>query len=290
MNKCFGIVSWLPDQEPARQQRKDRINRIFAQLNKFWPDIDILIVAQNWKDFKPNTINNKIVKKSFDKGLGILQARKTLRAEFLKTNYDYIIMLDDDAIISAPKDSAKQYMQLVDQHPNGFCFIHKRDKTNVLHSDYHEYADAQLNLCAISKKILEQVDFPNIDPQKNQGYEDCIFAAILHTLHHDAEFLPPVEIYCTQFQNKNEVAPSTWAGKTSIKQDEIWSRTHKFMDFLVKYKYLPNMYIFEKYGLLVQPGSNENTPVVKKMIERLEEEKNPKRLQDGRLRGAYLYW
>jgi hypothetical protein len=33
MKKCFGIVSWFPDKEPARTQRQNRINRLFTQLN-----------------------------------------------------------------------------------------------------------------------------------------------------------------------------------------------------------------------------------------------------------------
>ena len=53
LRKVFGIPSWLPDKEPDRSQRKERINRLFKQLNDLWPNIDILVVAQNWQDFKP---------------------------------------------------------------------------------------------------------------------------------------------------------------------------------------------------------------------------------------------
>lgn len=47
MNKAFGIVSWLPDKEPARQMRKDRLERLLKQIDELWPDIDILIITQN---------------------------------------------------------------------------------------------------------------------------------------------------------------------------------------------------------------------------------------------------
>jgi hypothetical protein len=47
LKKCFGIPSWLPDKEPDRSLRIERINRLFKQLNDLWPDIDILVIAQN---------------------------------------------------------------------------------------------------------------------------------------------------------------------------------------------------------------------------------------------------
>ena len=103
MKICFGIPSWLPDKEPDRTQRKERLNRLLKQLNDLWPVIDILIIAQNWQDFKPIETQNKQIIKTY-KPLGILLARKILRDEFLKANYDYIIMLDDDAIISCDND------------------------------------------------------------------------------------------------------------------------------------------------------------------------------------------
>jgi len=98
-----------------------------------------------------------------------------LREEFLRLGYDYIIMFDDDAIIKC--DDAKAHLDFIkeiDKHPQGFCFIHGQN------SKYHPYIGAQLNLCAISRFIYEQEPMVNIDPQKNEGYEDSIFACLLH--------------------------------------------------------------------------------------------------------------
>ena len=47
LRKVFGIPSWLPDAEPDRTKRKERVNHLFKQLNDLWPDIDILVIAQN---------------------------------------------------------------------------------------------------------------------------------------------------------------------------------------------------------------------------------------------------
>lgn len=124
-------------------------------------------------------------------------------------NYDYIIMLDDDAIISfESKNAHKEYMNEIDKHKDGFCFIHIPNY-ETSKREFNTYASAQLNLAAISKYILEKEDIPNVDPQKGQGFEDNIYSMLLHVKYSNHEFYPPKTIRCTQFQNKKEVAPST---------------------------------------------------------------------------------
>ena len=84
LKKCFGIISWFPDNEPNRSQRIERLNKAFKQLQDvFGNDIEFLIVAQNWKDYKlPESIKNVTIFK-YNK-LGILGARKMLRKHFLE--------------------------------------------------------------------------------------------------------------------------------------------------------------------------------------------------------------
>lgn len=106
MKFCIGIVSYLPKDAENRKLRLDRLERLLAQIDNFWPCIDILIIAQNWKDFNPIKRSNSIIKVSFENGIGIMAARNALRDSFLRFNYDYIIMFDDDAIISGSKDDA----------------------------------------------------------------------------------------------------------------------------------------------------------------------------------------
>ena len=198
LKKCFGIPSWLPDNEPDRTQRSERINRLFKQLNDLWPEVDILVIAQNWKNFTPIKTKNKQIILKYEP-LGILKARMTLHDEFLKLKYDYIIMFDDDAIIRCDNDHAHlDFIAEIDKHKNGFCFIHGKN------SKYHPYIGAQLNLCAISKFIYEQEPMVNIDPQKNEGYEDSIFACLLHYKWGEYEFTPPATIRPIQWQNRQE--------------------------------------------------------------------------------------
>ena len=264
MKKCFGIISWFPDEFPARGQRQDRINRLFKQLNTLWPDIDILVIAQNWKGFKPINVRNKVIIKNYS-ALGILWARKVLRQEFLRLSYDYIIMFDDDAIIETKNDAHIKYMEEIDKHPNGFCFIHGAKNR------FDDYKAAQLNLCAISRYIYEKEDIPKVNPQKNQGFEDHIYSLLLHVKYRNFEFMPPKEITHIQFQNKNEDAPSTWARKEGIRCAQNIKHTDYICEYIITHGDLPNLdayYAHEKY---------------------IEDQKK-KINADGSRKGAYLYF
>lgn len=261
LRKCFGIPSWLPDAEPDRTQRAERINRLFKQLNDLWPDIDILVVAQNWQDFKPIETKNKQIIKKYEP-LGILKAREVLRDEFLAGGYDYLIMFDDDAIIKCDNGHAHlDFMKELDKHPNGFCFIHGHN------NKYHPYIGAQLNLCAISRFIYQQEPMVPIDAQKNEGYEDTIFACLLHHKWAKYEFIPPATIRPIQFMNSQEKIPSTWA---NIKRPQslIAANSNRIQEYIVKYKKFP-----ENYRSMIEK-------------ERRQLETEP----DGRKKDCFLYF
>ena len=192
--------------------------------------------------------------------LGILKARKTLHDEFLAADYDYIIMLDDDAIIESKDDAHVKYMEEIDKHPQGFCFMPGKN------SKYHPYVGAQLNLCAISRSIYEKEQMVDIDPQKEEGYEDSIYSCLLHHKYSKFEFVPPVGIKCVQFLNRKEKAPSTWAEK---KHDShlMLANTDRIQEYIVKHKAFP--------------------PNYKSMIEKAK--KPPETVADGR-KGCFLYF
>lgn len=258
--KVFGIPSWLPDAEPDRTKRKERINHLFKQLNDLWPDIDILVIAQNWQDFEPIKTKNKQIVKKYNP-LGILGARQVLRKEFLTLDYDYIIMLDDDAKIVSNNNAHIKYMQEIDRHKDGFCFIQAETKAN----GFDSYVSAQLNLCAISKYIYQSQPFPDIDPQKNEGFEDSIYACLLHYKYHTHEFIPPKGIRCTQFGDVS--VPSTWACSTKRPWNLLTNNTNRIKKYIRDYGDLPKNY--------------------KSMI--VKEIEPPKKLADGKL-GSYLYF
>ena len=270
LKKCFGIPSWLPEKEPDRSLRIERVNRLFSQLSELWPDIDILVIAQNWKNFVPVETKNKQIIKKYPE-LGILGARKKLREEFLALDYDYIIMFDDDAIIKCDNDKASaEYMAEIDKHPNGFCFIMPSGGLRAGVPKYHPYIGAQLNLCAISRFIYEQEPMVDIDPQKKEGYEDSIYACLLHHKWEKYEFLAPKTIRPIQFMNPNEKAPSTWVSKARSTGNLSYmsKNTHKIQEYIVKNKKFPAHY--------------------KNMIERPRPDLG--RNGDGSEKGAYLYF
>ena len=143
-------------------------------------------MAQDWNDYQPNTKSPLFIQKY--SRLGILKARQTLREWFLSLDYDYIIMCDDDAIIQVDNDHAHlDYIKCIEDHPDGFAFIHGKGSCI-----YTPYADSQLNLCAISKKIYTEVPMPQADPQLSQAFEDRLFSTYLHFAHRKDEFEFPV--------------------------------------------------------------------------------------------------
>lgn len=226
MKKCFGIISYFTWEQPERKQRQDRLDRLVKRLSDLWPDIPIMIVAQQWKYY---TLNNKckntVLRFDYPK-LGILGARNMLRKHFLESEFDYIIMIDDDALFELDDNSiAQKYMDLIDQHPDGFCFL--------------QYESSQLNLCAISRHIYTLEPLPNIDPQKSEGFEDKIWAVLLHYKYPKNEFNPPKGIRCIHFKNPNEYVPSTWATDGNHNWRTLRKNTADIIAYIKQHKELP---------------------------------------------------
>ena len=195
----FGIISWFPNDEPARTQRINRLNKMFEQIRDLFGDVNYLIVAQNWKDYKlPDFVNATIFK--YNK-LGILGARKTLGKHFLESKYDYLIMLDDDIILETSNDFSKEYFfEELNKHPQGFAFL--------------KYGWS-LTFCAISKYIYSQSPMCDIDPEKGEGYEDVVWPNLLHYKYPNNEFkLNGIKFVQNQQQYVKELK-STWCNRNT---------------------------------------------------------------------------
>lgn len=233
MKKVFGIVSWLPDKEPDRSERIKRLNSLFLSLSKLDPATPILIIAQNWKDFKPVEAKNELIIKVYP-CLGILKARQTLRAEFLKLDYNYIIMFDDDAIIVNNNNAYRDYLDLIEKNPKGFCFIARHEPLK-----YNPFADSQLNLCAISRYIYEAEDIPNVDAQKGEGFEDRVYSCLLYTKYKQFFFKAPAGLYCDHFCNPKAVLPSTWAEQKEFDWQRMIMNTETIEKYIVEHNDLP---------------------------------------------------
>lgn len=197
MKICIGIVSWFPEEEEHRRGRINRFNKTLMELDKAFKDrVDYLIVAQNWKDYQlPTNINKKCQVFKYDK-LGILNARKILRKHFLESEYEYLIMSDDDVMMKYKDQTIiDNYIKALEANPEGFMFL--------------KYGWS-LNLCAISRWIYEREDMIDVDPEKGEGYEDTTFPNLLHYKYPEHEFkVNDIEFLQHKRENRRGLK-STW--------------------------------------------------------------------------------
>lgn len=212
--KVFGIISYFPDNDSAyhietRRERTRRFRELLYKLEELWSDVDIMVIAQNWQDFELPDIQNHVIRYNYGK-LGILGARKELRKRFLDSDYDYLIMLDDDAIVSS--DDPQAYLDEIDKHIDGVGAIRKNK--------------SPLNFFAISKCVYAQIDMPDVDPEKSEGFEDDIFVATCFAKFPDSAFMFSDNIVSeTSFRYTGVGScPSTWAKEH--KYDWNYMRSH----------------------------------------------------------------
>jgi len=194
IKKVFGIISYFPDRDTeyhafVRKQRSNRCTELLLQLNKMFPDIDVMVIAQNWQDYKPPF---NITVFDYSSKLGILTARKTLRQKFLESDYDYMIMLDDDAVLRC--DNPAAYLHEIDNHPDG---------VGVIRHNNHP-----LQLLAISKSVYNQIPMADVDVEQGQGFEGDVFVAQCFTQFPEVAFDFTTNI--KELSYKDFVLPSTW--------------------------------------------------------------------------------
>ena len=141
----------------------------------------------------------------YNNPLGILKARQELRAWFLQTDYEQIIMFDDDAIIATNEENAQDFLRACDAHPKGFMFLkgHRRDPLGI-------YDPAQLNGCCISRWLIEAEPIRDEwDPQKYGIFEDVVYAHLFHWKYPEYEF-EVSGFACIQWSNPKYPLQSTW--------------------------------------------------------------------------------
>ena len=232
LKKCFGIISGFSDDQKLQHRRIKHFEALLHQLSEYWPDVDILVIAQNWKDYQLPEIKNQIIKASFDKLLGITEARKTLREEFLKRDYDYIIMLDDDAILQCDNAEApKKFIEEIDNHPTGFCIPHSEN-----HWHHHDsMARSPLNLFAISRDLFEKEPMVNVSIEKFEAMEDDLYAELIYHKYKDLEFKIPDGLYHTHsyrymylyYMIDQHISPPTWFRLLQeVPFHQIWHNTN----------------------------------------------------------------
>ena len=161
MKFCIGIVSYLPDR--IRDYRIKLISSLLNSCSNIFPGIDIIIVAQNYKDFIP-TSNSRIILLNYKDKLGIHGARKTLRKYFINSDYDYLITLDDDSKLSGTKENGDKYLSLLENNPHKFGIMN--------------WDRGQLILFAISKYLYSKIEYPKETCESGEIFEDIYISSI----------------------------------------------------------------------------------------------------------------
>ena len=161
MDKKFaiGIISYIPDDN--RKQRQTVLVDLIKSCSVIFPGIDIFIIAQNWNDFTVESSSNKITLFKYGK-LGISGARNKLRDWFISSEYDYLIMFDDDTILIGNKQNGDRFLSLLKDDSFGIYDWYRR----------------QLCGFAISKSLFKIVEYPKETAENGEIFEDTYLSNI----------------------------------------------------------------------------------------------------------------
>ena len=209
MNKVIGIISYLPNDARIRKVREQRLDKLLNQCKTLF-NLPVLIIAQNWKDTKFDYDN--LIIYYHDNPLGIIPARKELREIFLNSEYDYLIMLDDDCeLVNATKESIEDYLKQIDEHPNM----------------YGKFSGTNLKLFAISKYVYSKVDYPEeIDPTDGGIFEDIYIVSLLDKIQSNNSFIFKRNSGLGDISNSSRDQYSTWyTGQFNKKQMGDFTRS-----------------------------------------------------------------
>lgn len=216
MKICIGMISYLPNNE-IREKRIKSIQELFLKLDELFYDIPVMVVSQSWGDYEPDTKLN-LIRDDYAIPLGIINARIRLRELFLKSDYDYMIMLDDDCIIEG--SSARKYLKEIDDHPDGFGW----------------FSNHLLKLFAISKNIYSQIEMPHIDAESFEGFEDKLFISMCRIRFPDYEFeFSHDEL--KEISYETHKTPSTWWSKEAAENRKamIDKTDNMILDYMRQY-------------------------------------------------------
>lgn len=171
MKICVGIISYLPDGE-LRQKRLAKLLNLLKRIDELF-GIPIMIVAQNYRDVRLIDLDkSNIILYKYKNGLGITGARRALRKHFLNSDFDYLIMLDDDSSLIGTKNDAALYLDQIREHPG----------------QYGVFKSMLLKLFAISKEMYSLIDFPDMEPVNGDFFEDMYLIMALDKKYPNKRF------------------------------------------------------------------------------------------------------
>ena len=174
MKKVIGIISYFPP-SIIKEVRKNKLISLIIKCKEVFR-LPFIIIAQNWSTQDEEDIlkiASDITLCSVKDKLGITGARKYLRNIFLNSDYDCLIMLDDDCTIYGNRESGLNYLRQIDNNPNRF----------------YEFNKTLLKLFAISKEVFKLEDYEDINPEDGEGFEDRIFVNKLREKYPEKRYI-----------------------------------------------------------------------------------------------------
>lgn len=159
----------MPNDIKVRTHRFNTLKTLINKCEELF-ELPIFIVAQNWNEWELNNINtisSTITIYNYKNKLGITGARRYLRKHFLESNFDYLVMLDDDAVVLGEKQDALLYLQQIENHPDM----------------YGIFKEQLLKFFAISQYMFEKIDYPSLEAEKGELFEDMYLIKALTKLY-----------------------------------------------------------------------------------------------------------
>ena len=194
-NLMVGIVSYLPNEPALRKKRTEAVQFQDNWLNEVLPLNRRLVVAQNYGEDEVNH-NSPNLEYIRLEPLGAGEARNVILREFYHSNYDWLLLLDDDTIID-DKYSPNNLLNDIQNHLDEFD-AHNVNAISALEPEYHPYKkqnyDDKNNLdyykfiprelnsgsaTSLIRNVVKlggpEVYYPNVNANKGEGREDMEF-------------------------------------------------------------------------------------------------------------------
>ena len=114
-----GIISYLPKDLEVRQKRIQAHTKQLNRLNELFADVDIIQMDQQYEPADVDWFNsiacngNRVVSHELHDKLGISRARNELLRIFYNSEYEFMMLMDDDTLIYPYYDSSRFFQDLL---------------------------------------------------------------------------------------------------------------------------------------------------------------------------------
>lgn len=205
----IGIISYLPNDLVVRPKRIDAHRKQLVRLNELYPSIDVVQMNQQYSDKDVEKCNSILdnglreVRHEMHGKLGISRARNNLLKIFYNSDYEFMMLMDDDTLIYPYYDSSRFFDDLLnwaDKDSIGMIrplvpSMVPFKKTNyeqkdvirdywILRSSLGINPAGMIILSNLKKNFGHEVYFKEDMKSENcEGYEDYDFVLQLRELH-----------------------------------------------------------------------------------------------------------